>query len=72
MALTPTLATPGLRVSAVTAAAARTVIALEVGSLELIQSARSHFVFPGLKTFRAQAARLSGGAFLATIDDRVF
>lgn len=72
MALTPTLATPGLRVSAVTAAAAGTVVALEVMSLELIQSECFHFVISRLKALRAQAARLSAGAFLATIDDRVF
>ena len=72
MALTPTLATPGLRVSAVTATAAGTVVALEVMSLELIQSECSYFMISRLKALRAQAARLSAGAFLATIDDRVF
>ena len=72
MALTPTLATPGLRVSTVTATAAGTVVALEVMSLELIQSECSYFMISRLKALRAQAARLSAGAFLATIDDRVF
>ena len=63
MALTPTLATPGLRVSAVTAAAAGTVVTLEVMSLELIQSECFHFVISRLTALRAQAARLSAGAF---------